>query len=116
VDLEVGGEVLVGVSPFVRADDPDLLTAQPLTQRLEDARLIDAAHDAGAPARVGLGQQFGPVGVDGAVQDDVFVDGVVRARGVRVTDDQPEGIDDGLMGGVVDLNWSTPSSLIRPRR
>ena len=79
VDLEVGREVFVGVSPFVRADDPDLLAAQPLAQRLEDARFVDAAHDAGAAAGVGLGQQLGPVGVDGAVQDDVLAERVVRA-------------------------------------
>lgn len=52
VDLKIGREVLVGVAPFVRANDPDLLAAEPLAQRLEDARLIDAADDPGAFARV----------------------------------------------------------------
>lgn len=101
VDLEVGREVLVGVSPLVRADDRDLLAAQPLTQRLKDARLVDAAHHARAAARVGLGEQLGPVGVDGAVQDDVLTDGVVRAAVVAVPHDQRQRVDDGLMGGVV---------------
>ena len=49
VGLEVGWEVLVGVAPFVRADDPDLLAAQPLAQRLKDARLVHAADDPGRP-------------------------------------------------------------------
>jgi len=38
--FEVGREVLVGGSPFVRANDPDLLAAQPLSQRLEDGPLL----------------------------------------------------------------------------
>jgi hypothetical protein len=67
-DLEVGREVLVGVSPLVRADDPDLLAAQPLAQRLEDAGLIDVADDPGAPARVGVREQVRPAWVDGAVR------------------------------------------------
>jgi hypothetical protein len=50
VGLEVGWKVFVGVAPLVRADDPDLLAAQPLAQRLEDARLIDVADDPGAPS------------------------------------------------------------------
>jgi hypothetical protein len=50
VDLKIGREVFVGVAPFVRAEDPDLLAAKPLTQRLKDARLIDVADDPGAPA------------------------------------------------------------------
>ncbi len=101
VDLEVGREVLVGVSPFVRSDDPDLLAAQPLAQRLKDARLVDAAHDSVAATRVGLGQQLGPVGVDRAVQDDVLAERVVGAAVVGVADDQTEGVDHGLMRGVV---------------
>jgi hypothetical protein len=32
VDLKVAREVLVGVSPLVRADDPDLLAAQSLAR------------------------------------------------------------------------------------
>ena len=50
VDLEVGREVFVGVSPLVRANNPDLRAAQPLAQRLKDARLVHAADDPGAPA------------------------------------------------------------------
>ena len=45
-DLKIGWEVLVGVTPFVRTDDPDLFAAQPLAQRLEDAPQLGEGGDA----------------------------------------------------------------------
>jgi hypothetical protein len=86
VDLEVAGEILVGVAPLLRAEDPDLLAAQPLAQRLKDARLIDVADDPGAPTRVGLRQQVGPARIDGAIEDDVLAERVVLGAAVGVAE------------------------------
>ncbi len=68
---------------------------------MKDARFVDAAHDAVPATRVGLGQQLGPVGVDGAVENDVLAERVVGPAVVGVAHDQAEGVYDGLMGGVV---------------
>ena len=40
VDLEVGRQILVGVAVAVGTHDPDLLAAQPLAQRFQDADLV----------------------------------------------------------------------------
>jgi hypothetical protein len=84
--LEIGWEVLVGVSPFVRADDPDLFAAQPLAERLEDARFVDVADHPGLLARADAGQQ---VDAEDSSAEQVF--------GVYLCG--PEGRAEGSGGG-----------------
>ena len=52
--FEVGREVLVGGSPFVRANDPDLLAAQALPQGLQNADFIVDALDTVPLGRAGM--------------------------------------------------------------
>lgn len=99
--LEVGGEVLVGVAPVVGADDPDLLAAQPLPERLEGHDLVGHAHHPLPAAGVGAVDQLGPVAVHPVVDRDALTGRVVGdVAGAGVAADQAEGGDDGLMGGV----------------
>ena len=55
--LEVGGQVLIGVTPSVGAGDPDLLAAQVLAQRLEGDHLVEHPDDALAAVLVGAVDQ-----------------------------------------------------------
>jgi hypothetical protein len=117
VGLEVGGQVLVGVAPPVRAGDPDLLAAQLLAQPLEGDDLVDRADDALSAVLVGAVDQRLPVLGDPGMGRDVLPGGVVgqAARG-GVAADQRQGLDDRCDDVRILAPRRTPACLsCRPR-
>jgi hypothetical protein len=101
VGLEVVREVLVGVAPLVGADDPDLLAAQLLAQRLEGADLVHAADHAPAGLAGVLEDQGGPVAEHALVGGYGLAGRVVGEPGVGVPPDQVQGVENRPVGGVV---------------
>ena len=113
--LEVGGQVLVGVAPPVGADDPDLLAAQLLAQRLEGDDLVDHPDHPLAAVLVGAVDQRLQSPVIPACDRDVLPGGVVgqAARG-GVAADQRQGLDHRLAGAVAGAELQHLQQLDQP--
>ena len=111
--LEVGGQVLVGVAPPVRAGDPDLLAAQVLAQRLEGDDLVDRAHHALAAVLVGAVDQRLPVLGDPGMGRDVLPGRVVgqAARG-GVPADQRQDVRLPALGCRLQLERRSAYSVV----
>jgi hypothetical protein len=116
VRLEVVREVLVGVAPLVGADDPDLLAAQLLAQRLEGADLVHAADHPPAGLTGVLEDQGGPVAEHPLVAGYALAWWVVGEPGVACRLIRARASSTGRWVALFDRNSSTSNSSIRPRR
>ena len=92
--VEVGGQVLVGVAVAVGAPDPDLLAAQPLAQRLQDADLVGDPVDACVAVLVPVQDGVLPGAAHHALQGDVLVGRVGVQLAVGILLHQRQGAED----------------------
>ena len=92
-DLEIRGQILVGVAVAIRAFDPDLLAAQLLAQRLQRADLIGDPVDLGPALGVTLDHGGAPGGRHDAVERHRFLGRVAVQLAVGVAADHGERIE-----------------------
>jgi hypothetical protein len=97
--VEVGGEILVGVAPPLRADDPHLFAPQPVAQALQDTDLVADATDAlGAVGRL-LDDDVEPLRPDHALDRDLGQ--VVIPPPVGRGPDRRDRVEERAVGRVV---------------
>jgi len=97
----VSREVLVRVAPAVGADDPDLLAAQRVTQRLERRDLVHHPHDPPPASRVLAMHDVLPVAAHATVHRHELAERVVRdVPCAGESTDHLERFDDGLVGRI----------------
>jgi hypothetical protein len=83
---EVGRQVLVRVAEAVGPDHPDLLAAQPVAERLQDADLVvDAVHPLPAARRV-LQHDVAPLRADHALNRDLVGAEILPSRALGAAD------------------------------
>ena len=100
--LKVGRQILVGVAPPVRADDPDLLAAKLVAQRLEGRDLVDHPQHALTVAAILLVGERPPVVIQAGVGRDRLAGRVVgQVLAPSVGGDQFERVQHRPVRGVV---------------
>jgi hypothetical protein len=98
--VEVGRQVLLRVAPLVGHGHPDLLAAQPIPQRAEDADLVDGAQDPLPATVVNPVQQLAPGLEHHLVDRHVLAERVVALDPPDMATEQGDGVDDRPVGGV----------------
>ena len=89
--LEVGRHIVVRVPVAIGADHPDLLAAQLVAERLQDADLIGDPVDARPPLGILLDDRLPPEPAHHAVDRHVFLGGKGVQLGAGVTLEESRG-------------------------